>query len=162
MKRSALKALAISCILASASFALLAFGNPQWKRCYVFQAYYWPKHQGGVIEPPSGYHGVWRTWLRTGQISTVSSYSSGQKNVTDYFVYGRPWMRVSYKGGHGAACGYEYRFSAHGDVTYICTYLPDRPGEPIVIFDPTRSVDLRTKYSDVLRRYVSLESQPNG
>jgi hypothetical protein len=42
---------------------LLRFGNPQWhSRIYVFQAYHWPGHGGGLMQIPAGFSGTWRDW----------------------------------------------------------------------------------------------------
>ncbi|MEO6994297.1 MAG: hypothetical protein ABI273_11755 [Lacunisphaera sp.] len=67
-------------------------------------------------------------------------------------------MRVSYLGTSGAACGYEYRFSPAGAVTFVGTYLKERPGDLIVIYDPHRQIDVRGKYRNVITRYAPLTS----
>jgi antitoxin component YwqK of YwqJK toxin-antitoxin module len=56
---------------------LLSFGNPQWKYCFMWQAYVWPKHDGGRIFPPESYSGVWREWYSSGDLSKESEIENG-------------------------------------------------------------------------------------
>lgn len=139
-----------------ATCAYLAFCDPQQKWCYILQAYYWPKPLNERIAPPAGYRGLWRTWTQQGQIDRVAFYSAAGMEVEDWFVDGSPWMRVNHKGGSGAACGYEYRFSGTGEVTYVCMYLAEKPGEPIVVFDPNHRIDTRQRHPDIIYKYAPL------
>ena len=49
---------------------LLTFGNTQWcKWVYIWQAYVYPEHEGGLILPPtdSNYTGQWECWHSNGR-----------------------------------------------------------------------------------------------
>lgn len=53
-------------------FSFLSFGNPQInKYVYMFQAYVFPKHEGGWIEPELNYKGTWKYWSASGHLKTV-------------------------------------------------------------------------------------------
>lgn len=141
----------VSCVAAG---LYLNFGDAQQKWCYIFQSYYWPKSPNSRLEPPAGYCGLWKFWSKKGELYEIALYSNGKMEVQDWFIDDRPWMRVEFK-GRSAPCGYEYRFSHSGEVTFVCLYLPEKD-HPIIVYDPQRSVDLRASHANALKRYVPL------
>lgn len=73
-------------------FCVLAFGNVQWKYCYMFQAYVWPAQPDteswyAIDVTPDNFTGVWRSWHRNGELHRVGSYLNKQR-IGIHFRYG--------------------------------------------------------------------------
>lgn len=88
--------------------ALLAFGRPNWhKAIYMFQAYVWPKHRGGVIRPPEAFTGIWRTWYPSGQLRTEQSYTRGGRDgrvALAWHPTGRRWSILTPQASGRSLC----------------------------------------------------------
>jgi len=67
------------------TLGVLRYGSHQWKWCYVFQTYYWPKksdHYG--MDNPDDFNGSWSTWFENGTLKTKGTYRDGQAHGLIY------------------------------------------------------------------------------
>lgn len=63
------------------TLSLLAFGNCQWnKYFYMFQAYIYPTHIDGYINPPPDFTGTWNMWDKHGNKTVERQFLNGLRN----------------------------------------------------------------------------------
>ncbi len=89
---------------------VLAFGPAHWhKAIYMFQAYVWPGHANGVIAPPDGFTGTWRTYYHDGKLRAEKSCTDGGRDGR----YGVGWHP-------GGGKWFEIETAPSGNI--VCTY----------------------------------------
>jgi len=153
------RTLLIGVVIIGSAFAVLAFGNPQWKYCYMFQAYYWPakmkdKDTPAIQVPPEDYVGTWTTWNADGYITNRYEIMANGDFIWRMYVYGEHSENVPMMGA--------YVLNDEKDIYHV-TYYKGKPrlitsedlryakelgtlDEVIYYYDASKGIDRRAEF----------------
>lgn len=120
--------LLITGILLGSTFCVLAFGNPQWKWCYVVQHHVldlgishptdfgptFPVHESDL--KTSTFTGGWNHWTASGKLWTTTVVKDGELMYLIWYERGKP-----------------YFINGYGDL-------------PSVLYDPKSGIDRREEF----------------